>query len=150
MTRAIWPLSRCAGGDSLLRMTRLLVVHPNPLVVWDRAAALEHAGYEVESCPGPSLTDCPVLEDQACPLLDQVDALIYDAALGSPQDMRYLVGHLREEYADLPLIVIGADDSTPWAELDGPHRVWRVPAMSTVSALAEVVEDALSEQGMAV
>lgn len=150
MARAIWPLSHRASRDSLLRMTRLLVVHPNPIVVWDRAAALEHEGYEVESCPGPSLTDCPVLEDQACPLLDKVDALIYDAALGTAQDMRYLVGHLRDEYADLPLIVIGADDSTSWAEFEGPRRVWRVPAVSTVAALAAVVEDALSEQGMAV
>ncbi len=131
-------------------MTRLLVVHPNPLMVWDRAAALEHAGYEVETCPGPSVADCPVLDDQACPLLDHADALVYDAALGSAQDMRYLVGHLREEYADLPLILIGADDSAQWSELDASHRVWHVPTVTTVADLAGVVEAAMGEQGMAV
>lgn len=131
-------------------MTRLLVVHPNPLVVWDRAAALEHAGYEVETCPGPSLTDCPVLTDQACPLLDHADALVYDVALGTPQDMRYLVGHLREDYVDLPLILIGADGSAPWTELTGTRRVWPVPADSTLAELTGVVEEALAEQGMAV
>jgi len=131
-------------------MTRLLVVHPNPLVVWDRAAALEHAGYEVETCPGPSLTDCPVLEDQACPLLDRADALVYDAALGTAQEMQYLVAHLRDDYVDLPLILIGADDATPWAETEGPRRVWRVAPGGTVGELAAVVEKALTEQGMAV
>ncbi len=130
-------------------MTRLLVVHPNPLMVWDRAAALEHAGYEVETCPGPSTSECPVLDDQACPLLDHADALVYDAALGSADDMRYLVAHLREEYADLPLILIGADDSPRWSDLDA-HHVWRVPSVTTVADLARVVEAAMSEQGMAV
>lgn len=131
-------------------MTRLLVVHPNPLVVWDRASALEHAGYSVDTCPGPASTECPVLSDQACPLLDTADALIYDAKLGSPQDMRYLVAHLREDYADLPLIVVGADDSTPWAEFAGPRRVWAAPAVGTIADLTAVIEKALSEQGMAV
>jgi hypothetical protein len=131
-------------------MTRLLVVHPNPIVVWDRASALEHAGYEVETCPGPSVTECPVLVDDACPLLDHADVLVYDAGLGTPQDMRYLVGHLREDYADLPLIVIGADESSSWAEIEGTHRVWRVPAGGTVAELAAVVEQALTDQGMAV
>ena len=131
-------------------MTRLLVVHPNPLVAWDRTAALEHAGYEVETCPGPSITECPVLDDQACPLLDRTDALVYDAALGSARDMRYLVAHLREEYADLPLILIGADDSPRWSDLDAAHRVWRVPAVTTVAALASTIEQAVTEQGMAV
>lgn len=131
-------------------MTRLLVVHPNPLVVWDRAAALEHAGYAVETCPGPASTECPVLTDQACPLLDHADALVYDANLGSPQDMRYLVAHLREDYADLPLIVVGADDSTPWAELAGARRVWPVAPAGTIAELTAVIERALTEQGMAV
>ena len=131
-------------------MTRLLVVHPNPMVVWDRAAALEHAGYEVETCPGPASTECPVLTDQACPLLDGADALVYDAALGAPQDVRYLAAHLRDTYADLPLIVIGADDSARWAEIDASRRVWRVPRVGTVAELVAVVEEALTEQGMAV
>jgi hypothetical protein len=131
-------------------MTRLLVVHPNPLVVWDRAVALEHAGYAVDTCPGPSSTACPILEDRPCPLLDTADALVYDATLGSSQEMQYLVGHLRDTYADLPLIVIGADDSERWAALDGPRRVWRVPAADTIAQLSAVVEQALTEQGMAV
>jgi hypothetical protein len=113
-----------AGATNTLRgMTRLLVVHPNPMVVWDRAAALEHAGYEVETCPGPASTECPVLVDQACPLLDGADALIYDAALGAPQDVRYLAAHLRDTYADLPLIVIGPGDSGRWTETEGSRRV---------------------------
>jgi hypothetical protein len=131
-------------------MTRLLVVHPNPLVVWDRTVALEHAGYQVETCPGPSITECPVLDDQACPLLDHADALVYDAALGSVHDMRYLVGHLREEYADLPLILIGADEAPQWTDLDAAHRVWHVPSVTTVAELSSVIEAAMSEQGMAV
>ena len=131
-------------------MTRLLVVHPDPLVVWDRAAALEHAGYEVDTCPGPAVAECPVLGDQACPLIDGVDALVYDAGLGGPSEMAYLVGHLRDAYADLPLIVIGADDTTPWAESVGARRVWRVSAEATLGALSAVIDEALAEQGMAV
>jgi len=131
-------------------MTRLLVVHPDPLVLWDRAAALEHAGYEVETCPGPASTECPVLSDQACPLLDHADALLYDTALGSPQDMGYLVAHLREDYADLPLIMIGANEAVAWADVVGPRRVWRVPSPGTISELTAMIEVALSEQGMAV
>lgn len=131
-------------------MTRLLVVHPEPLVVWDRAAALEHAGYEVETCPGPSLAECPVLDDQACPLLDRVDALLYDAALGPPRDMRYLAGHLRDAYADLPLIVIGSEADTEWAEREGAQRAWRVSPTENLARLTAVIEEALSEQGLAV
>jgi hypothetical protein len=134
---------------TLARMTRLLVVHPNPLIAWDRAAALEHAGYEVETCPGPADAACPILADQPCPLLDRADVLIYDAALGSAGEMQFLVAHLRDAYADLPLVVIGPDAES-WTELAGPRRVWRVPQVGTVGQLAAVVEEALTEQGMAV
>jgi hypothetical protein len=128
-------------------MTRLLVVHPNPTVVWDRAAALELANYEVDTCAGPAHADCPLVGDQPCPLLDGADALIYDTALGTPQEMRVLVAHLRETYADLPLIVIGADDGAADAD---EARVWRVPSVQTVAQLTAVIEEALTEQGMAV
>lgn len=131
-------------------MTRLLVVHPDPLVIWDRASALEHAGYEVETCAGPMNSDCPVLDDQACPLVDRADALVYDAALGSDQEVGFLAAHLRDTYTDLPLIMIGADDDARLAELVGTRRVWRVPAVGTVGELAAVIEKALTEQGMAV
>ena len=148
--QAKWPLPRGTATDTLLVMTRLLVVHPDPLVVWDRAAALEHAGYAVETCPGPAHTDCPILDDEACPLLDTADALVYDASLGSDLDMQYLVAHLRDIYADLPLIVIGADESDRWAQIEGTRRVWRVPTIGTIGELASVIEQALTEQGMAV
>jgi hypothetical protein len=131
-------------------MTRLLVVHPNPLVAWDRAAALEHAGYEVEICGGPAHAGCPVIDDQACPLLDGADALIYDAALGSTGEMRLLVEHLRDMYADLPLVLIGAADASEWARVEGDQHVWHVPQVGTVAELVAVVEEALTEQGMAV
>lgn len=131
-------------------MTRLLVVHPDPLVVWDRAAALEHAGYEVETCFGPSDADCPVLEDQPCPLLDRADALVYDARLGSPPEMRFLTSRLRDTYSDLPLIVIGDERDTRWTEPVGSHRVWRMPTDGTLAQLSALIEEALTEQGMAV
>lgn len=130
-------------------MSTVLVVHPDPAVAWDRAAALELAGYAVETCGGPSDTACPVVDGQVCPLLDRADALIYDAGLGSTQDMRFLVARLRDAYADLPLIVLGGTDTADALGPDGP-RVWRVPSVETVAELAAVVEDALSEQGMAV
>jgi hypothetical protein len=129
-------------------MTRLLVVHPNPTVVWDRAAALELANYEVETCAGPAHADCPLMGDQPCPLLDGADALIYDTALGSPQEMRVLIAHLRDTYADLPLIVIG-EGEVQVANAD-EARVRRVPSVQTVAQLTAVIEEALTEQGMAV
>ena len=60
------------------------------------------------------------------------------------------VAHLRDEYADLPLLVIGEDASAPWTELEGPQRVWRVPADASSERLTSVIEEALTEQGMAV
>jgi len=131
-------------------MTRLLVVHPDPLVIMDRAIALEHAGYAVETCPGPTGTPCPILDERACPLLDAADVLIYDAHLGSDQEMRVLVSRLRDTYADLPLIVLGGDASAPWAESTGPRRVWQMPSVGTLSDLTALIEEALTEQGMAV
>lgn len=131
-------------------MTRLLVVHPDPLVIMDRAIALEHAGYTVETCSGPTETPCPILDERACPLLDRADLLIYDAHLGSDQEMRVLVSRLRDTYADLPLIVLGGDETAPWAESTGPRRVWRMQSMGTLSDLTALIEEALSEQGMAV
>lgn len=129
-------------------MTRLLVVHPNPTVVWDRAAALELADYEVETCAGPAHADCPIIADQPCPLLDRADALVYDTALGTTQEMRLLIAHLRETYADLPLIVIGPDQPLTAEANEG--RVWRIPSVETVAQLTAVIEEALTEQGMAV
>jgi hypothetical protein len=86
--------------------------------------------------------------DQPCPLLDGADALIYDTALGSPQEMRVLIAHLRDTYADLPLIVIG-EGEVEVANAD-EERVWRVPSVQTVAQLTAVIEEALTEQGMAV
>ena len=130
-------------------MSSVLVVHPNAAVAWDRAAALELAGYAVETCTGPSDTACPIVDGQACPLLDRADALVYDSALGSTRDMHFLIARLRDVYADLPLIVLGAPDAADTIEPDGP-RVWRVTSVETVAELAAIVEEALTEQGMAV
>jgi hypothetical protein len=130
-------------------MTRLLVVHPDPTLARSRAAELAAAGYVVEACLGPSGRDCPILDDQPCPLLDQADALLYDAALGTPREMEYLAAHLRDTYADLPLIVIGAERATGRLELEGPRRVWPVSADASIEQLTNVVESALTEQGMA-
>lgn len=120
------------------------------MVVWDRAKALEHAGYEVETCSGPSHADCPILRDQACPLLDHADVLVYDTALGTPQEMRLLVDHLRDTYADLPLVVIGTDGVPAPTAPEPNARVWRVPAVGTLAELTAVIEEAVTEQGMAV
>jgi hypothetical protein len=131
-------------------MTRLLVVHSDPTVADARAATLRQVGYAVETCAGPGDLRCPVLDDQPCPLLDRADVLLYDAHLGSPREMEFLVAHLRDTYVDLPLILVGADGPPDWIALDGQQRVWPVPAAASPEQVSDVIEEALGEQGMAV
>ena len=132
-------------------MTRVLVVH-NDAAAADRVAAnLQAAGYETQTCLGPLDQHCPVVEGLPCPLADGSDVLVYDARVaGDAEGMRNLTLHLRDVYADLPVVLTSADASLGWIELEGPDRVVPVPVDADPAALRDAVETALTEQGMAV
>ena len=132
-------------------MVRVVVVHHDPDVAASQTAQLQAAGYEIETCGGPLAVTCPVLEDQACPLADRADVLVYDAwAAGDSDAGRELVRHLRDVYADLPLVLTAVDDRLQWVETEGPERVTPLRGMPAVDTLRRAIDVALADQGMAV
>ena len=132
-------------------MTRVIVVNHDPAVAAEQAALLRSAGYEVELCGGPVALPCPVLEDLPCPLVDRADVLVYDAwAAGDSDGGRRLVGHLREVYADLPVVLTAVDDRLAWVETEGPGRVTPLSGRPSLEGLRQAIEGALADQGMAV
>ncbi len=132
-------------------MTRVVVVHRQPDVAAEQAAILRGAGYQVEVCGGPTNDPCPVVHDLPCPLADGADALVYEAwAAGDSDAGRQLVAHVRDLYADLPLVLTDVDGSLSWVETEGPERVTPLVGRPDGDALLGAVAAALADQGMAV
>ncbi len=132
-------------------MTRVIVVDPDPARAAVRGAELQAAGYEVEHCGGPETQPCAIIGDMPCPLADRADVLVYDAWAGGDRDStRALIGHLRDVYVDLPIVLTSVDASVDWVETEGPNRVTPVAGQPTIEQLSAAIETALGEQGMAV
>jgi len=132
-------------------MTRVLVVQRDPAVADRMEADLRRFGYEVERCGGPEREQCPIAGSLPCTLVDRADVLVYDAWVAGDSDGgRRLISDLRELYVDLPVILTSADESLDWVEEEGPHRVIPFRTVPGARLLADAVEMALAEQGMAV
>jgi hypothetical protein len=132
-------------------MTRVVVVHHEPDVAAEQAAQLRALGYEVETCGGPLAEQCPVLGDFPCPIADRADVLVYDAwAAGDSDGGRALVAHLRDLYADLPLVLTSTDDRLDWIAVEGPERVTPLSGRPDPQRLRDAIEAALADEGMAV
>lgn len=132
-------------------MTRVVVVNHDPAVAAEQAEMLRRAGYDVDSCGGPAVEPCPVLDELPCPLVDRADVLVYDAwAAGDSDGGRQLVAHLREVYADLPVVLTAVDERLSWVETEGPQRVTPLSGRPSLEGLRQAIEAALADQGMAV
>ncbi len=132
-------------------MTRVVIVHRDRAVADRMAADLRGRGYETEQCGGPQQEACPVVDDLPCPLVDRADVLVYDAYVaGGGAAGHGLVSHLRDVYADLPVILTSADASLDWIEREGPERVIPLEDDPDPETLREAIETALEDQGMAV
>jgi DNA-binding NtrC family response regulator len=96
-------------------MTRVLVVQRDPAVAERIAADLGRAGYETELCGGPEREPCPIGSELPCPLVDRADVLVYDAWVAGDSDGGHqLISHLRDVYADLPVILTSTTSSLDW------------------------------------
>ncbi|MGC8633544.1 MAG: hypothetical protein ACP5VP_02595 [Candidatus Limnocylindrales bacterium] len=132
-------------------MTRVVVVNHDPATAGQEAAMLRAAGYEVRQCGGPLEEHCPVLSELPCALADWADVLVYDAwAAGDSDGGRQLVAHVREVYADLPMVLTAVDDRLDWVETEGPLRVTPLVGQPALEDLRKAIETALQDQGMAV
>ncbi len=132
-------------------MTRVVVVHREPDVAAEQAAYLREAGYEVDVCGGPTNDPCPAVHDLPCPLADGADVLVYEAwAAGDSDAGRQLIAHVRDLYADLPLVLTDVDDRLAWVETEGPERVTPLAGRPDARTLQAAVAAALADQGMAV
>jgi CheY-like chemotaxis protein len=132
-------------------MPRVLIVQRDVTIAEGMAADLRRAGYETELCGGPQQERCPIVEDLPCPLVDRADLLVYDAFVaGDSQGGHPLISHLRDVYADLPVVLTSADASLDWVEREGPQRVFPLGDRPGPAALRAAIETALNDQGMAV
>ncbi len=132
-------------------MTRVIVVDHQPDLAAERAASLRSAGYQVDVCGGPEVAPCAVEGDLPCPLADRADVLVYDAwVAGTSEASHHLITHLRDVYADLPIVLTGVDERIDWVETQGPNRVTPLEGRPTLPQLREAIESALADQGMAV
>lgn len=66
---------------------KVLVVESDPDELERLGAALEHAGYEVLTCPGPTAPDYRCIGDREeyCPLVERADVVVLDPWLESDQ-----------------------------------------------------------------
>jgi len=132
-------------------VTRVLIVNRDPTVADRIAAELRDGGYETELCGGPQQEACPVVDQLPCPLVDRADVLVYDAHVaGDSEGGHRLVSHLRDVYADLPVILTSTDASLDWVQRTGPERVIPLGTEPETSELRAAIETALEDQGMAV
>ncbi|HEU4672887.1 MAG TPA: hypothetical protein VFS32_08315 [Candidatus Limnocylindrales bacterium] len=132
-------------------MTRVLIVQRDRSLADRMASDLRRAGYEIEQCGGPREERCPVVDSLPCALVDRADVLVYDAWIAGDADGGHrLVSHLRDVYADLPVVLTSADPSLDWVTRDGPERVLPLPARPEPEDLRAAVETAIGDQGMAV
>jgi hypothetical protein len=132
-------------------MTRVLIVNRDRSVADRIATELRASGYQTEQCGGPQQEPCPVVGELPCPLVDRADVLVYDAHVAGDADGSHrLVSHLRDVYADLPLVLTGTDSTLRWVERGGPERVFPLGPDPEPAELRATIEIALSEQGMAV
>ncbi len=96
---------------------RLLATAPGAR--WSGEAAAKEAGFDVMTCAGPDGLDrsCPVLQGEACPLLDGVDAVVFDL-VPSGRAHEDLLRALDDR--GVPVVItrpLGADDGTPCASV---------------------------------
>jgi CheY-like chemotaxis protein len=132
-------------------MTRVLIVNRDHTVADRIAAELRAHGYETEQCGGPQQEACPVVGELPCPLVDRADVLVYDAHVaGDSESDHRLVSHLRDVYADLPVILTSTDPSLDWVQRTGPERVTPLAGDPQPADLRAAIETALEDQGMAV
>jgi DNA-binding NtrC family response regulator len=132
-------------------MTRVLIVNRD-LSAADRIATeLRASGYETEQCGGPQQEPCPIVGELPCPLVDRADVLVYDAHVaGDGEAGHRLVSHLRDVYADLPVVLTSTDATLRWVERTGPERVFPLGPDPEPGELRAAIETALEDQGMAV
>jgi hypothetical protein len=92
-----------------------------------------------------------VAGDLPCPLVDRADVLVYDAwVAGDIEAGHHLVSELRDLYVDLPVVLTSADPSIAWVEREGPHRVIPLGPLPSPDELVAAIEQAVTDQGMAV
>lgn len=132
-------------------MTRALVVHHDIDLADQEVESLRRFGYTVEQCSGPTANTCPVLNGGECVMAARADVLVYDAWAGGDSDGgRRLVEHLREVYADLPVVLTAVDGRVNWVETEGANRVTPLSGRPSLESFRQAIESALADQGMAV
>jgi hypothetical protein len=138
-------------------VTRALVVHHDASIVEREAAILREAGYVVDTCPGPTGSPCPVLDDRPCPRAERADVLVYGMELlPDHRSFRGFVDRLRGLYGDKALVLLSDEDLSPVLEGEehepgmretrrgGPSRgVIHVYGRPTGETLELAIEEAL-------
>jgi hypothetical protein len=111
----------------------LLIESADPAYSVADFGAFREAGFEVTLCQGPtdSPGQCPLLQDESCPLAAAADAVLFD--LGPDQTLRLdLLAALRASRDDLPIVVRSPDPL--------PATVAGCPTVSGTTSVAGQVD----------
>jgi len=101
-------------------MTRVLVVHHDRDIADAEVAELRAAGYEADSCAGPSAGGgCPVMNGEPCWQVEWADVLVYDLH-ASGDGGRELILDIRSLHPDKPIALTSPGPSGDWVEKHVP------------------------------
>ena len=128
-----------------VRKTNVLVVHHDMAIADMEVDSLRRLGYAVEQCQGPiGGAPCPVMRGMPCAAADRADVLVYDAwAMADSDRGRELIGHLRDDYPDKPVVLTSPGLELEWVETEGPHRVVPLVGPPTAERLDAAIQLAL-------
>lgn len=126
------------GGDSRLRV---LIETDDPVAEISDFTAFREAGLEVALCSGPTVEpgECPLVRGEACPLVDEADAVLVELDVRGPRG-RGVVQALVASHPRTPIVVACSREEGDDPVL--PAGVVRLPMPASVSGQVRVVRGA--------
>ena len=122
-------------------MTRVLLVYHDVNVADVEADDLRRAGYEVDSCAGPTdRHSCPVLDGRPCWQVEKADVLVYDT-WDADFSHAEMIEDLLDLHPDKPLVLTSAvsPDEFPVDRREEVQGIGVAPSRATLQGAIERV-----------
>lgn len=120
---------------------RVLVEDPDGAVRWAMTCILERAGYQTQTCAGPTQQRCRLLEGQGCPLAEGADVIWNH--LGSRGASGAVLEHVLASAPGTPVVVEIPSKVAAGPILDAPGVTsvsFPVTPEEVISTVARLIE----------